>query len=108
MEKAIVLMVCVGVGIVLIFFKKPPKKLQVVPEVKKQMEPVGKNERKQIRIRVECSTEGQINIVCYDCKEKRIANLYAHYALKDDLIAGQSANTVHLEQIYVAKNYRRR
>ena len=108
MEKAIVLMVCVGVGIVLIFFKKPPKKLQVVPEVKKQMEPVGKNERKQIRIRVECSTEGQINIVCYDCKEKRIANLYAHYALKDDLIAGHSANTVHLEQIYVAKNYRRR
>lgn len=108
MEKAIILIVCVGVGGVLILFKRIPRKLQVVPEVKKQMEPVGKNEKRQIRIRVECSAEGQINIACYDCREKRIANLYAHYALKDDLTAGQSANTVHLEQIYVTKNYRRR
>lgn len=108
MEKTIILMVCVCVGLFLLFFKKNPRKLRVVREVKSQVEPVNKTEKKQIRIHVECGGEGQINIFCYDCKEKRIANLYAHYALKDDLTAGQSANTVHLEQIYVAKNYRRR
>lgn len=67
------------------------------------------NNKKYIRIQVKRNERRQINIHCMDLENNRIGELLAVYH-KEGRDAGeyQNGNTLHLEQLYVERKYRRK
>ncbi|CDE45987.1 unknown [Clostridium sp. CAG:411] len=72
---------------------------------------IEKKQRKrtfQVRIRVSRTKHNQINISCLQMDEKPIGELLASYCLEDYVAVDGEKNTVHLEQIYVKRGYRKK
>lgn len=62
----------------------------------------------QVRIRVSRTKHNQINICCFQMDEKPIGELLASYCLEDYVSVDGEKDTVHLEQIYVKRGYRKK
>lgn len=93
------------------------KKKKVAKQTHVMQTPYGENkikkdgikEKKYIRIQVKRNDKRQINVHCMDLEGNSIGELLAVY-YKEGREEGEyhNSNTLHLEQLYVKKQYRRR
>lgn len=108
-------------GIVSIFFlfliwrkrKKIAGSVQVMPPFSKDphLQDEEKKKKSYIRVQVKRNEKRQINICCMDLEGNGIGELLAVYHKEGmEIEAGEypNSNTLHLEQLFVKKKYRRR